>query len=244
MKEDSLQHIAIIMDGNGRWAKKRGKPHIYGHRQGAQALKNIIEESVRLGLKFLTVYAFSTENWDRPAPEVRGLMALLKRYLKKETQSLHEKNIRICFIGGREKFDADILDLMQDAESLTQHNTGLTFVVALSYGARQEIMQAIRCIVEDVSAHKVQTDQMTPEIFQTYLYTAGIPDPDLIIRTSGEQRISNFLLWQLAYAEFYFTPVLWPDFSKEDLCKAMDSFYGRERRFGLVSAQVTKREGQ
>ncbi len=233
-----LKHVAVIMDGNGRWARKRGLPHLQGHRQGAETLRAIIEESVALKLKFLTVFAFSTENWNRPRLEVQGLMALLKVYLRKELEAIHKQNVRFRIIGERNQLSSDIQKLIQEAEDLTAHNTGLTFIVALSYGSRQEITQAFKEMASEIRDGKMTIDDITPARISQHLYTKDFPDPDLLIRTSGEQRISNFLLWQCAYAEFYFTPTLWPDFSKEEFRQAFQDFEGRERRYGLTSQQL------
>ncbi|MEI8320953.1 MAG: isoprenyl transferase [Alphaproteobacteria bacterium] len=233
-----FKHIAIIMDGNGRWAQKRGLPRLQGHRQGVETLRNILEESGDLGIEFLTVYAFSTENWNRPSLEVQGLMSLLKIYLKNELKTLHKKGVCVRFIGERDKLAPDVMKLITQAEELTKDNKVLTFIVACSYGARQEIVQAVKEIAQEVLADKLNVDQITPETISSHLYTKDFPDPDLLIRTSGEQRTSNFLLWQSSYSELYFTPTLWPDFSREEFRNIVQEVQGRERRHGLISEQV------
>lgn len=226
------QHIAIIMDGNRRWAREKGVPSIVGHRKGAAIVKRIVEYSHSIGVRYLTVYAFSSENWNRPIYEVTGVMALLRTYLKKEVPHLHQNNVRMRFLGERTKLSPSIQKLMLEAEELTKNNTGLVFCPALNYGSWEEITLATRAI-----ATKVQNGQLTPEMIQEetiadHLYTSGIPNPDLLIRTGGEKRLSNYLLLQLAYAEFIFTNIYWPDFNEEHLHKAIEEFNDRERRFG------------
>ncbi len=227
------QHIAIIMDGNGRWAAARSLPRVAGHKAGMEAVRRALHATADAGIPFLTLYGFSSENWKRSEQEVSDLMTLLRLFLKSETAALHADNIRLRIIGERRRFDPDIIKLIEESESLTANNTRLTLTVALSYGGRQELVQAAQRL-----ATKVKNGQMAPEqIDETdmarELYTLGIPDPDVIIRTSGEKRISNFLLWQSAYAELVFMDTLWPDFSAEDLRRALDEFSARERRYGV-----------
>lgn len=229
-----LQHIAIIMDGNGRWAQLRGKPRTYGHIKGARVAKKIITQASDLGLKNLTLYAFSSENWFRPEVEVSFLMKLLSRYLEKESQNLHKKNIRFNVIGEIEKLPGKIQKAINDTKILTQHNTGLNLTFALSYGSKKEIILATKQLVEKVMNGEMKLDQINENSFSDCLMTAGTPDPDLIIRTSGEARLSNFLLWQAAYSEFLFTPVLWPDYTAQDFNEALQYYLGRERRFGKI----------
>lgn len=237
-----LKHIAIIMDGNGRWAKQRLLPRVAGHKKGADAARATITVSPELGVEFLTLYAFSSENWQRPKEEVQELMGLLAYYLDKHVRELHENNVRIRFIGNREKLSADIQDKMQTTEQLTAANTGLQLQVALSYGGREELVNAARQLAEKVKSGEIKAEQIDEETLAAQLYTAGIPDPDLLIRTGGEQRISNYLLWQCAYAELYFTDTLWPDFDKKTLQAAIDDFAQRERRFGKISEQLATAE--
>jgi len=225
-------HVAIIMDGNGRWAKARGLPRTVGHRQGAESVRRAVESSVKLGIRYLTLYGFSSENWKRPASEVKDLMGLLRVYLKSEVSKLHKQGVQFRIIGDRSSLADDIVELIEGAEKKTSDNTTLTLTIALSYGGRAEISDAARRIAEDVLAGKLDAQSITEESFEGYLYTHDIPDPDLLIRTSGEQRISNFLLWQLAYAEFVFIDTLWPEFSFEDMEQAVQDFQCRERRYG------------
>jgi undecaprenyl diphosphate synthase len=227
-------HIAIIMDGNGRWAKARGLPRIFGHRKGAEAVRRTIQSAGDLGITYLTLFGFSSENWNRSEKEVGELMRLLRYYLQSETADLHSKGVRIKVIGDRTKFSSDTVQLIEFAEEQTKSNQKLTLVLALSYGARQEITTAVRAIAQDVVAGKLQPDDIDESLVSANLLTAGIPDPDLLIRTSGEQRISNFLLWQLAYTELVFDDCLWPDFGEENLKSAIQVFKSRERRFGLA----------
>ncbi len=229
-----LNHVAIIMDGNGRWAKARRMPLLAGHRQGAEAAKKTIQACRDFGIKYLTLYAFSSENWGRPQDEVEDLMNLLRHYLgsDKEINKLHDKGIRIRIVGDKQKFSDDILGRISYIEKLTEANDEGYLNLALSYGGRQEIAYAARRIAEDVKAGNVSVDGVNEELVASCLYTRDIPDPDLLIRTGGEQRISNFLLWQSAYTELYFTETLWPDFDKNELGKAVDEFNNRERRFG------------
>ena len=231
---NTLKHIAIIMDGNGRWAQKRGLPRSAGHKKGAETLQEIAKAAADMGIKCLTVYAFSTENWKRSKDEVDYLMNLLRQYLKSELKEIQERGARIRFIGERKMLDADIVAQMEHIERETENNDKLTFCVALSYGSRAEIIAAARQAAEEITAGKLKPDQLTEDVFSGFLYTAGMPDPDLVIRTSGEQRLSNYLLWQIAYSEFYFTPTLWPDFSVDELKSIIADFNSRERRYGKI----------
>ncbi|MDG4719559.1 MULTISPECIES: isoprenyl transferase [Thalassospira] len=228
------RHVAIIMDGNGRWARSRGRPRTMGHRAGVEAVRRSIEASVELGIQYLTLYGFSTENWKRPESEVSDLMGLLRLFLKRELATLHKNGIKVRIIGDRERFDDDIRALLAKAEEQTEGNTRLNLTIALSYGARAEITCAMRAIARKVASGEISADAITEDMIEQNLSTVGIPDPDLLIRTSGEQRISNFLLWQSAYTEFVFDDVLWPDFDRSHLEKAIENFAGRERRFGAV----------
>lgn len=227
-------HIAIIMDGNGRWAKARNLPRTAGHKAGIEAVKNSLQACKDLNIQHLTLYAFSSENWKRPLTEIEDLMGLLRFYLSRETNNLHENNIRVRVIGDRMRLSDDIKKSIELCENLTQHNTALNLNIALSYGSRQEIVAATRAIAEEILAGKYTPAALTEEIFASHLYTSSSPDPDLLIRTGGEQRLSNFLLWQSAYTELFFTPVLWPDFTAKHLQEAVDSFTGRERRWGKI----------
>ncbi|WP_412776182.1 isoprenyl transferase [Thalassospira lucentensis] len=228
------RHVAIIMDGNGRWARGRGKPRTMGHRAGVEAVRRTVEASAELGIEYLTLYGFSTENWKRPESEVSDLMGLLRLFLKRELATLHRNDVKIRIIGDRTRFADDIRDLLAKAEDQTRDNTRLNLTIALSYGARAEITQAVREIARKVASGEVSADAVTEDLIEQNLSTVGMPDPDLLIRTSGEQRISNFLLWQSAYTEFVFEDVLWPDFDRSHLERAIDNFAGRERRFGAV----------
>jgi len=234
-KEKMPQHIAIIMDGNGRWAKKRGLPRSAGHRFGAQKLKEIVLFADEIGLKYLTVYAFSTENWKRPKDEVENLMNLLREFFDTEIENLINKTqIRIRVIGDISKLDKDIQERIVSAEERTKDKCGLCVVIALNYGARQEIINAVKNLALDIKSGKIDIEDVDEDLFKKYLYTKDIPDPDLLIRPSGEMRVSNFLLWQISYTEFWFSNVLWPDFKKEHLLKAIEDYQKRERRFGGV----------
>lgn len=230
-------HIAIIMDGNGRWATRRGLPRAMGHRAGVESLREIVKTCSSLGVEYLTVYAFSTENWKRPAEEVNILMDLLVEYLKKELAELHGNNVRIRSIGRIEELPDKTRVALQDAETKTGNNTGLTLNLALNYGGRNEIAAAVKQIGHDVASCKLKPEDINEEVISNYLYTAGIPDPDLLIRPSGELRISNFLLWQAAYAEFWYSPVLWPDFRKVHLLEAIVDYQARQRRFGGLKSK-------
>jgi undecaprenyl diphosphate synthase len=230
-------HLAIIMDGNGRWAQARMLPRLMGHRRGVETVRLIVEECSRLGIPYLTLFAFSAENWSRPKTEVRSLMGLLKKYIRMEVPRMMRNEIRFNVIGNRHDLPDDVAMALDDAMARTAGNRGMTLTLALSYGARQEILDAVQRLAADL-ASGTGDQQLSEESFSRYLMTAGIPDPDLLVRTSGEMRISNFLLWQLAYAELYFTDVNWPDFDRRELHRALADFQSRERRFGLTSAQI------
>ena len=225
-------HIAIIMDGNGRWAKERLLPRTLGHKAGVEAIRSVIKEGSNLGVKHITLYAFSTENWKRPKLEVEALMNLLNTYLKKELKELHENNVKITTIGDIEVLPIKSLEAVNNAINTTKDNTGLNLNIALNYGSRNDIKNAVIDIVKNCKSGKIDIKDINEDMISNYLSTKSIPDPDLIIRTSGEQRISNFLLWELAYSEFYFTDVYWPDFNEEELRKAIYVYQSRDRRFG------------
>lgn len=229
-----LTHIAIIMDGNGRWAKKQGLPRSMGHKKGAEIVKEIAKAANERGVKFLTLYAFSTENWGRPKDEVETLMSLLRQYLKSDLNELKKNNIRIRFIGERNMLDADIVQNMHKLERETKDNSGLCLCLAISYGARQEIVQAAQKLASLIKNGDLSESDVDIQNFSAMLYTHEMPDPDIVIRTSGEQRISNFLLWQAAYAELFFTNTLWPDFSAQELDNIIEQFKSRERRYGKI----------
>lgn len=226
------QHIAIILDGNGRWAKKRHMPRNMGHAQGSKAVEKVCEDAYKMGVKYLTVYAFSTENWSRPQEEVDALMNLLRSYMKDCIKISKKNNMRVRIIGDKSRLASDIQESIAALEEASKDNTGLYFQVAINYGGRDEIVRAVRKIATKVVNSELSAEQITDEVIASHLDTAGVPDPDLLIRTSAEQRISNFLLWQLSYSEFYFPEVLWPDFTKDDLEKAIDFYNSRERKFG------------
>ena len=228
-------HVAIIMDGNGRWARARGLPRVAGHRRGADAVRRTIKAASELGVRYLTLFGFSSENWKRPADEVSDLMGLLRHYLRAELAELHRNGVRIRIIGDRSRLAADIVALIENAETTTHANAGLTLIVALSYGARAEIAAAVRALAARLAAGEIAADAVDEDAVTASLWTAGIPDPDLIIRSSGEKRLSNFLLWQSAYSELVFVDTLWPDFGKDDLVAAIDEFHRRERRYGAAS---------
>ena len=237
MSEEELKipaHVAIILDGNGRWAKKRGLPRNMGHAEGCKVVEQTVEDAARLGIRYLTVYGFSTENWKRSEDEVGALMQLFRYYMKRLLGIAKKNNVRVKMIGERSRFARDIIEGINRLEDETAQNTGLTFVIAVNYGSRDEIVRAARKMLVDFEAGKLTADQLDEQTVSGYLDTAGIPDPDLLIRTSGEQRLSNYLLWQLAYTEFYFTDVLWPDFNKEELVRAIEKYNKRDRRFGGV----------
>lgn len=225
-------HVAIIMDGNGRWAQKRNLPHMAGHNAGMLAIKEIVKASSSLGVKHLTVYAFSTENWKRSQEEVNGIFKLLIIYIEKELRELHENNVKVRVLGDYGKLPQDAVKSLERSLETTRNNTGLQFNIALNYGGRDEILRAVRKLADDIEAGSLRSEEITEEMITENLYTAGIPDPDMIIRTSGEMRLSNYLLWQCAYSEFVFTDVLWPDFSREEFEKTIEIFQNRKRRFG------------
>lgn len=230
-------HVAIILDGNGRWAKAKGLPRNYGHVQGAKTVEVICEEAYKMGIQYLTVYAFSTENWNRPQDEVDALMKLLRNYMKTCLKTAEKNNMCVRVIGEKTRLDEDIRKRIDELEKATVNNTGLHFQIALNYGGRDEIVRAVKKIAGEVKEGKLNEEQITEQLISDTLDTKGIPEPDLLIRTCNEQRISNFLLWQLAYTEFYFTPVAWPDFSKEELEKAVEAYNHRDRRYGLLKEE-------
>ena len=230
-------HVAIILDGNGRWAKAKGLPRNYGHVQGAKTVEVICEEAYKMGIQYLTVYAFSTENWNRPQDEVDALMKLLRNYMKTCLKTAEKNNMCVRVIGEKTRLDEDIRKRIDELEKATVNNTGLHFQIALNYGGRDEIVRAVKKIAGEVKEGKLNEEQITEQLISDTLDTKGIPEPDLLIRTCTEQRISNFLLWQLAYTEFYFTPVAWPDFSKEELEKAVEAYNHRDRRYGLLKEE-------
>lgn len=232
------RHIAIIMDGNGRWAKRKGNERIYGHKNGVRAVRDTIEAAAELGISYLTLYAFSTENWNRPRTEIDALMTLLVSTLDNETKNLMENNIRLLVIGDLESLPSRVRAYLRRTIEKTSGNTRMNLVLALSYSARWEILDAVKSIGKKIEAGELSSRELNCDNFTDYLQTKGIPDPELLIRTSGEFRVSNFLLWQIAYAELYFTDTLWPDFTKEDLYAAICNYQGRERRFGKISEQV------
>ena len=227
-------HVAIILDGNGRWAKKRMMPRQYGHAKGAQVVEQICEDAWNMGIQYLTVYAFSTENWNRPDSEVKILMDIFSKYMVDKLQKVGQKNMKIRFIGERSRLDKAMIEKIENLEESTKDNTGLNFTVALNYGSRDEMVRAMRKMAAEIKEGKLEPEDITEEKYNTYLDTAELPDPDLLIRTSGEQRLANYLLWQLAYTEFYFTDVMWPDFNKEELAKAVEWYANRDRRYGKV----------
>jgi undecaprenyl diphosphate synthase len=232
------RHVAIIMDGNGRWARARGLPRVEGHRRGVQTLREIVRHAGEIGIEVLTLYSFSKENWSRPAEEVRELMTLLKLFIRRDLAELHEANVRVRVIGERADLPRDIAGLLDEAETTTRGNSGLQLVVAFNYGARNEIARAARALALEVAAGRLDPSAITEQTLAGRLDTAGIPDPDLIIRTSGEERLSNFLMWQAAYAEFVFVSTYWPDFHAEDFDRAIDTYMSRERRFGGIKASA------
>lgn len=234
-------HIAVIMDGNGRWAKKRGLPRIAGHNEGVESVRDTVEACGQLGVRYLTLYAFSTENWKRPQDEVSLLMRLLMRALRDQTDKLYHNNVRVHAIGDVSSLPREVRDELFDAIEKTRENTGLNLLLALSYSGRWDLATAITRIAKDISAGTLQTNEITEQLIAQYLSTSGVPDPDLLIRTSGEFRISNFLLWQLAYSEIYISPMCWPDFRRTELYHAVTDFQKRERRFGMVSEQLGDR---
>ena len=234
---DIPHHVAIIMDGNGRWAAQRGLPRGEGHRRGVEAVRKTVRGATELGIGILTIFSFSSENWSRPRSEILDLMALLRRFIRNDLADLHRNNVRVRVIGEREGLEPDIARLLEEAESLTRANTGLVLVVAFNYGARQEIARAVRRLAEDVEAGRLRPEAITEDLLASRLDTSDLPDPDLVIRTSGEQRLSNFLLWQAAYSELVFVPVFWPDFDRATLEGAIAEYRTRERRFGGLAAR-------
>jgi undecaprenyl diphosphate synthase len=242
MKESDLKrlpmHIAIIMDGNGRWAERHAMGRILGHKKGAESVRAAVRTCRRIGIRYLTLYAFSMENWLRPEAEVSALLNLLKEYLETEVQEMMDQDIRLVAIGNLDSLEETILSKINEVSARTSRNQGMTVILALSYGGRDEIAAAARRMVSDGIAGKITPEDVTKELCADYLYTAGLPEPDLLIRTGGEYRISNFLLWQMAYTEFYFTEILWPDFRDRHLLKAVDDYQKRERRFGRTSEQL------
>ena len=231
------RHVAIILDGNGRWAKAKGMPRNYGHAQGAKTVEVICEEAYRMGIRYLTVYAFSTENWNRPPKEVEALMKLLRDYMKTCLKTAEKNRMCVRVLGDKTGLDEDIRSRIRELEEATKNNDGLHFQIALNYGGRDEICRCMRRLGEKIEKGELEASGFSEEDISRNLDTAGLPEPDLLIRTCGEQRISNFLLWQLAYTEFYFTPVAWPDFSKEELLKAVEAYNKRDRRYGLVKEE-------
>ena len=228
------QHVAIILDGNGRWAKKKHLPRNMGHAQGSKTVERIIEDAYDLGIKYLTVYAFSTENWKRPKDEVDALMKLLRDYLKNCIKRANKNNMKVRVIGDVSRLDEDLQKKIAELKEASKDNTGINFTIALNYGSRDEMVRAMKHMADDLQSGKLQKEDITEEFFNSYLDTKELPDPDLLIRTSGEERLSNFMLWQLAYTEFYFTDVLWPDFNKKELKTAIEYYNGRDRRFGGI----------
>lgn len=231
------KHVAIILDGNGRWAKAKGMPRNYGHVQGAKTVETICEEAYKMGIRYLTVYAFSTENWSRPQDEVDALMKLLRNYMKNCLKTAEKNRMCVRVLGEKSRLDEDIRTRIEELEEATKNNDGLHFQIAINYGGRDEIVRAVRKIAGSAASGELRPESVTEEYISNSLDTAGIPEPDLLIRTCNEQRISNFLLWQLAYTEFYFTPVPWPDFTKEELIKAVEAYNHRDRRYGGVKEE-------
>ena len=237
-QEKVPEHVAIIMDGNGRWAKQRGSDRTFGHEQGVESVRASIQAASKIGVKYLTLYAFSTENWNRPKYEVNALMSLLVNVIKSEAEELDRNNVKLKVIGDRESLPKKVIKQVDKIVETLNHNTGLTVIMALSYSSHWEIINAVKSIATDVKKGKISPEDISRDLFDSYLSTAEIPDPELLIRTSGESRLSNFLLWQLAYSELYFTPKLWPDFTEEDFFEIICNFQKRERRFGKTSEQV------
>ena len=236
--ESIPKHVAIIMDGNGRWAKRQGKPRVYGHKKGADAVRRIVEASAELGIKYLTLFTFSKENWNRSESEINSLMNLLLTTINSETKTLIKNNIRLLAIGDLENLPKNTYKKLMDAIDVTKGNNGMTLVLALSYGSRWEIVKSVKQICSDIIEKKISVEDIDDSLFSSYLLTSDFPDPELVIRTSGENRISNFLLWQIAYSELYFTDKFWPDFHKEDFYEAISNYQNRERRFGKTSEQL------
>jgi undecaprenyl diphosphate synthase len=235
----SPRHVAIIMDGNGRWAAERGLPRSFGHRSGVEAVRRTVKAAIELSIPFITIYTFSSENWSRPPDEVDDLMGLIKRFIRRDLAELHQSNVRLIIIGERDHIDPEMMSLIDEARELTRENTGLTLVIAFNYGSRAEIARAARRLSEEVAAGTLAPADITPERLEGALDTAGIPDPDMLIRTSGEMRLSNFLLWQSAYAELVFLDAYWPDFGRELLEDAIAQYHARDRRFGGLSKRST-----
>jgi undecaprenyl diphosphate synthase len=238
MAGEAPRHVAIIMDGNGRWAHQRSLPRSAGHRQGVEAVRRAVRAAIEFDIAYLTLYSFSAENWSRPAEEVSYLLTLLRRFIRQDVAELHAANVRILVIGERDGLADDIVQMIDECENLTAGNTGLALIVAFNYGSRQEIVRAARLVATEVAAGRLAPDSIGPEHLTAALYLPDIPDPDLLIRTSGEQRLSNFLLWQLAYTEFVFVEEHWPDFNREIFARAIGAFHQRERRFGGITAQA------
>lgn len=236
-REQLPNHVAIIMDGNGRWANRRGRPRIYGHHRGADSVRAVVETADQLGIKVLSLYAFSEENWGRPAHEVTAIMTLLNTYLLKDREELKRNNVQLRTMGRIERLPPKTLKILRETQEMLAENTGLVLNIALSYGGRSEIVEACRAVARRVQAGEITPQDVNIEIFSESFPSCDLPDPDLLIRTSGEQRISNFMLWQMAYTEFYFTPVHWPDFREEEFVQALKEYLGRQRRFGLVHSQ-------
>ena len=232
------RHVAIIMDGNGRWATQRGLPRSAGHRQGVEALRRTVRAAADMGISVLTLYSFSTENWARPQAEVRFLLELLRRFIRTDVADLHKSNVRIMIIGDRDGLEPSLRKMFEEAEVLTRENTALKLVIAFNYGSRQEITRAVQVLARKVAEGRIAPEDITPAVIGNHLDTAGLPDPDLLIRTGGEQRISNYLLWQCAYTEFVFLPEFWPEFDAVALARAIDIFRARDRRFGGLKAQT------
>ncbi len=232
------RHVAIIMDGNGRWAHQRSLPRSAGHKQGVEAVRRTVKAALNLGIEYLTIFSFSAENWSRPEGEINYLLDLLRRFIRQDVVDLHANDVRVKVIGDRRSLSRDIVTMLEESEYLTRNNKALTLIVAFNYGGQQELAHAARRIAEQVAAGDLMPDEVDVAEFAAHLYTAGIPDPDLLIRTSGEQRISNFLLWQLAYAEFVFVEAHWPDFGQDTFEGALEQYYGRERRFGGLAARA------
>ncbi len=242
-REQTPRHIAIIMDGNGRWAERRGLSRLRGHRAGLETVREVMRHGSEIGLRFLTLYAFSEENWNRPRLEVDGLMALLERFIDEELDEIDSNGIRIQFLGRRERLRASVLKRVDKATSRTAENTGLVVSFALSYGGRAEIVDAARRVAEEAAAGRIDPAQLDEKLFRARLYLPDLPDPDLLIRTGGDCRVSNFLLWQIAYTEIHTTDVMWPDFTRADFDRAIDEFLGRDRRFGRTGAQLGQAPG-
>ena len=233
-----VRHVGVIMDGNGRWAQARGLKRSDGHKKGLETLRRVIRHAGQIGLEYITIYSFSSENWNRPETEVSFLMSLLRRFVQQDLSEIHHANVKILVIGERDSLEPGIRQLLTDAEELTESNTGMTLIVAFNYGARDEIARTVRHLARDVAAGTLDPETISPDMIGDRLDTAGVPDPDLIIRTSGEQRLSNFLMWQAAYSEFYFCQCHWPDFDEATFDRALDDYAGRERRFGGLKAKA------